>query len=64
MYELAEFLSRRYPQIYQVTRGPPETEYDEYSWDGNGEIQTIRIVPIGVTYNLEKDDPMMVAGQL
>lgn len=38
---MAEYLSRRFPQLYTVTRKSP-TEGD-FGWYGEGEIKTIRI---------------------
>ncbi|KAG8894085.1 hypothetical protein FRB99_001528 [Tulasnella sp. 403] len=62
VHELAEFLSRRYPQVYSVTRRSPAPS--DFGWYGEGEIESITIVPLDVTYDLEKDDSMTVAGLL
>lgn len=62
MYELSEYLSRRYPDVYRVERKPKEK--DDYGWYNEGQIHTIEIVPLGVTYDLDRDDPMTVSGIL
>ena len=59
---MAEYLSRRFPQMYTVTRKAP-TEGD-FGWYGEGQIETITILPMNATYDLEKEDPMAVAGLL
>ncbi|KAG9030574.1 hypothetical protein FRB95_003835 [Tulasnella sp. JGI-2019a] len=60
--ELSEYLCRRYPQVYEVKRAPPRA--NDYGWYGEGQIQLIIITPLNVAYDLEKEDPMMVAGML
>lgn len=62
VHELAEYLSRRYPQVYAVRRASPKS--GDYGWYGEGQITSVKIEPLGVTYDLERDDPMMVAGML
>ncbi|KZT50556.1 hypothetical protein CALCODRAFT_180602 [Calocera cornea HHB12733] len=62
MYELAEYLSRRYPQVFKVTRLPYQK--GDYGWYGEGQIKTIEIVPCEEVHDLEKEDPMTVAGLL
>ncbi|KAI0314210.1 hypothetical protein OF83DRAFT_1165305 [Amylostereum chailletii] len=59
MHELAEFLSRRYPSIYTVTR-----DASKGGWYRLGKIKTITINPVDVTYDLEKDEPIRVAASL
>ncbi|KAA1466040.1 hypothetical protein DENSPDRAFT_876198 [Dentipellis sp. KUC8613] len=60
--ELAEFLSRRYPQVYTVERA--DAEKGAVGWDGLGRIKRITVVPVGDTYDLEKEDPMTVSALL
>ncbi|EJD01283.1 uncharacterized protein FOMMEDRAFT_21702 [Fomitiporia mediterranea MF3/22] len=62
VYELAEYLSRRYPDTYRVTRHSPSP--NDYGWYGEGQVKEITIVPIDVTYNLDDEDPMKVSGLL
>ncbi|EMD40976.1 hypothetical protein CERSUDRAFT_111549 [Gelatoporia subvermispora B] len=66
MYELAEYLSRRYPSVYEVVRHSPgeEKARDAYGWYGDGQIKNITIRPVGVTYNLDEEDPMTVIALL
>jgi hypothetical protein len=61
--ELAEFLIRRYPHIFRaVSRASPAP--NDFSWDNLGEINIIEIVPLGVQYNLQTEDPMTISGLL
>ena len=53
VHELAEFLVARYPDVYRVTRR-----------GRGGEILTVEVVPVGVTHDLEGEDPMVVAAML
>jgi len=62
VHELSEFLSRKFPQIYRVHRKKPVPQ--AFGWYGEGEIERIEIMPLGVTYDLDCDDPMMVSGLL
>jgi hypothetical protein len=62
VHEMAEYLSRRFPQVYSVVRKPHVS--DDFGWYGEGEIHRIRITPLGVTYDLALEDPMSVAGLL
>jgi hypothetical protein len=59
MYDLAEFLVRRYPEIYSVARH--DTQLGDFGWYGEGQIHTITIKPLGITYDLDKEDPMTMA---
>lgn len=66
-HELAEFLSRRYPKVYSVTRHPrtkPNGSVAGNGWYDEGRIKDITILPLGVTYNLDEEEPMKVAGLL
>lgn len=64
--ELAEFLSRKYPQMYTVER----RERNSAGWYGEGEIRRIFLDKSATldgmprTYDLDKEDPMHVAGVL
>ena len=53
MHELAEFLVARYPDVYRVTRR-----------GSSGEIVAVEVLPVGVTHDLETEDPMVVAAML
>ncbi|KAI0028156.1 hypothetical protein K488DRAFT_32515, partial [Vararia minispora EC-137] len=64
VYELSEYLSRRYPNDFTVERHPVQ-EGGDNGWYGEGRIRTITMLPpIGVSYDLDAEDPMTVAGQL
>ncbi|KAG9049353.1 hypothetical protein FS837_010567 [Tulasnella sp. UAMH 9824] len=62
VYELAEYLSRRYPSIYAVERHAPSP--GDFGWFGQGQIKTVTIVPLRTTHDLDKEDSMKVAGLL
>lgn len=62
VYELSEYLSRRYPSVYAVERHQPSL--GDFGWYGDGQIKTVTILPLGVTYNLDEEDSMKVAGLL
>lgn len=68
VYELAEFLSRRYPAVYSVTRHVPSSTpvmvSFEDGWKGEGRIRDVTIVPLGVKYDLDVEDPLKVAALL
>ena len=61
-YELSEFLSRKFPNFYRVIRKDHFPQ--DMGWYGDGEIKTIEIIPLKVTYDLDSDNPMMIAGLL
>ncbi|KDQ64983.1 hypothetical protein JAAARDRAFT_111140, partial [Jaapia argillacea MUCL 33604] len=63
VYELSEYLSRRYPSDFRVTRHPLG-KGEGYGWYGLGQIKDITIVPISVTYDLDTEDPMTVSAML
>ena len=63
VYELAEYLSRRYPDVYHVTR-KMAGEKGAYSWYGEGQIQSIKVVPLQRTYDIEKEEPMALSALL
>ena len=62
VHELAEYLSRRFPDIYRVKR--LEGTEDASGWYGLPAIREITIVPLEKTYNLQNEDPMTVASLL
>ena len=64
MYELAEYVSRRYPDVYSVTRHPVSDREDENGWYGEGRISTITLIPFEETYDLDVDEPLKVARML
>jgi len=51
VHELAEFLVTRYPDVYRATRR-------------EGEIVAVEVLPVGVTHDLEAEDPIVVAAML
>ena len=51
VHELAEFLVARYPCVYRATRRA-------------GEIVSVEVIPVGVTHDLEAEDPIVVAAML
>ncbi|KAI5124771.1 hypothetical protein M0805_005405 [Coniferiporia weirii] len=61
-YELAEYLSRRYPDTYRVTRHAPH--FGDFGWYGEGQIRQITIIPVGATYDLDEEDPMKISALL
>ncbi|KAI0334912.1 hypothetical protein GY45DRAFT_1367349 [Cubamyces sp. BRFM 1775] len=63
-YEFAEYLSRRHPDVYRVTRHPVSKNPDRNGWYGEGRIKTVTIVPFERTFDLEKDEPLKVARML
>ncbi|KAF7433485.1 hypothetical protein PC9H_005438 [Pleurotus ostreatus] len=63
VHELAEYLIRRYPATFRVTRhtssyiaslsdSPRKKGRLDYGWDGAPAIKEITVVPLGVTYDL------------
>ena len=56
VHELAEFLVARYPGVYRATR--------RHAGDGESEIVAVEVLPVGVTHDLEAEDPMVVAAML
>jgi hypothetical protein len=51
VHELAEFLAARYPDVYRATRR-------------GDEIIAVEVLPVGVTHDLETEDPIVVAAML
>ncbi|XP_006460149.1 hypothetical protein AGABI2DRAFT_191916 [Agaricus bisporus var. bisporus H97] len=52
VHELAEYLSRRYPTTFRVSRHPESnTEYN-WGWEGLPPIKTITVVPLEETHEL------------
>jgi len=62
VYELSEYLSRRYSDTYSVVRHKPKA--GDFGWYGEGQVKDITINPIGVTYDLDNEDPMKVSSLL
>lgn len=62
LYELAEYLHRRYPTMYSVTRH--STEKSTYGWYGEGDIETITVAPLNRTFNLGEGDPLRIVTML
>ncbi|KAH7931382.1 hypothetical protein BV22DRAFT_1027620 [Leucogyrophana mollusca] len=58
LYELAEYLPRRYPAVFSITRHPsgsshvPEIGGVPLSWDGLPPIKTIEVGPTGARFDL------------
>lgn len=63
VYELAEYLSRRYPKDFRVLSRHPSREGD-YGWYGDGQIEELEIVSVNSKYNLDTEDPMTVCAML
>lgn len=63
VYELAEYLVRRYPRLYSVTRHNPSAK-TEGGWYGEGQIRTITLEVVGQTIDLDHEDPMTAAAFL
>ena len=51
VHEVAGFLVERYPGMYRATRR-------------GGEIVAVEVLPVGVTHDLEAEDPIVVAAML
>lgn len=64
LFEIAEYVSRRFPTVYTVTRHDPAKVESVYGWYGQGQIKDITVVPVGETYNLDECDPMTTAALL
>ncbi|KAI0643676.1 hypothetical protein C8Q79DRAFT_1002294 [Trametes meyenii] len=64
VYELAEYLARRHPDVYRVTRHPVSKDPNQNGWYGEGRIKDITIIPFEETHDLEKEDPLKVARML
>ncbi|KAI0346975.1 hypothetical protein BDW22DRAFT_482216 [Trametopsis cervina] len=60
VYEMAEYLSRRYPSVYTVRR----REKGADGWYGEPMIEEITVVPVERTFRIESEEPMMLAGLL
>ncbi|KAM6495690.1 Protein of unknown function (DUF3445) domain containing protein [Amanita muscaria] len=56
VHELAEYLSKRYPLSFRVTRHSPETRSKcQFGWEGAPPIKTITVVPLNATHELPLD---------
>jgi len=56
VYELAEYLSRRYPLVFSVTRHHYRKNMKR-GWYGEGLVHTITILPFKRTFDLDTEDP-------
>ncbi|KAF9468807.1 hypothetical protein BDZ94DRAFT_542554 [Collybia nuda] len=55
VHELAEYLSRRYPTTFKVSRhldDSPDAISSKYGWEGARPIRTITIIPLSATYDI------------
>ncbi|KAI0027292.1 hypothetical protein K488DRAFT_62012, partial [Vararia minispora EC-137] len=57
--ELCEFLSRRYPGVFEVVR-----DASSQGWYGEGKVTNVKIVPTNECFDLRTEDPMRVAAML
>ncbi|KAF8640018.1 hypothetical protein AX17_001262 [Amanita inopinata Kibby_2008] len=56
VHELAEYLSRRYPSAFRVTRHPPNIRNNyQFGWDGAPPIKDITIISLNKTHSLPLD---------
>ena len=63
--DLSEYLSRRFPTVYTVVRHNATTSgKDRSGWYGRALVKQITILPLGKTYDLDDEDPMVVAASL
>ncbi|KAF8529912.1 hypothetical protein JB92DRAFT_3106604 [Gautieria morchelliformis] len=65
--ELASYLAKRYPQMFRVTRVHDQGglgEGDSIVGKYGGRVKTVEILPTGDKWDLDVDDPMLVAGLL
>ncbi|KAJ7132215.1 hypothetical protein C8R44DRAFT_773379 [Mycena epipterygia] len=61
VHELAEYLSRRYPTTFQITRHSPSSlKLEDYptDWGGAAPVKTVRIVPLQEEYELPLPLPL------
>lgn len=63
VHELAEYLARRYPHLYSVTRHTTSATTED-GWYGEGKIHLITLNVVGKTLNLDREDPMTAAAVL
>lgn len=65
--ELASYLAKRYPQVFRVTRaydGKGLAEGDSIVGKDGGRVKTVEVIPVGDVWDLDQDDPMLVANLL
>lgn len=55
VHELAEYLSRRFPTTFEISRHTSETAGIHVGWGGALPIKTIKTVPLEVSYDLPLD---------
>lgn len=60
-------MAKRYPQVFRVTRaydGKGLAEGDSIVGKNGGRVKTVEVIPVGDVWDLDKDDPMLVANLL
>ncbi|GJJ08284.1 hypothetical protein Clacol_002494 [Clathrus columnatus] len=65
--ELASYLAHRYPSVFRVERAYDSGGLgcgDSLVGPNGGRVKTIEIIPTGDKWDLDHDDPMIVAGLL
>ncbi|RDB20502.1 hypothetical protein Hypma_012433 [Hypsizygus marmoreus] len=55
LHELVEYLPRRYPKVFEVIRYPRDTVTPHSGWDGLPQIKTIKVLPLGTSYDIPRD---------
>jgi hypothetical protein len=60
--ELAEYLSRRYPNVYSIERYA--TSPTSHGWYGEPPVKSVAIKPLDVTYDLEKEEAINIIAML
>ncbi|TFK74455.1 hypothetical protein BDN72DRAFT_789277 [Pluteus cervinus] len=55
VHELAEYLSRRYPTTYKITRHNTLQGSTEFGWNDAPPVKTVTLVPLSVSYELPLD---------
>ena len=64
LYELAEYLSRRFPDLYCVTRHADGERTAGSGWYGEPAIKEITLVALNKTYKLDEGNPLTTASLL
>ena len=62
VHELAEYLSDKFPDLYSVVRH--DASKNASGWYGRPAIKEITIIPLGKTYKLDEEDPMVISALL
>ncbi|KAG5654646.1 hypothetical protein H0H81_009894 [Sphagnurus paluster] len=55
LHELAEYLPRRFPTTFEIERHSPDRAFSHPGWDGMPPVKSIRILPLGCSYDLPLD---------